>query len=240
MKKTISKQKRILCNLLLILAALLLMEFLTSNYLKIPVLQFRREERGNLLGPSRILGTEEIRHRPYDHMIIADDGDGVILWLWGEDLDRTQLVYREKYTDPLLLAAPGNMSFGFESEIHAPIVLFDRKPKAARAEIEFTVDIDYNGKEYITTYVLESERTAQGYFLFTLDLEASGALGLGGEGAAVSRFVNISANRETYPDYCYPVQVRFYDILGNLIGEETTEVRSAAAVWLEKTGLSLE
>ena len=234
MKKTVSKQKRILCNLLLILLALLLMEFLTSNYLKIPVLQFRREERGNLLGPSRILGIEEIHHRPYEQMIIADDGDGVILWLWGEDLDRRQLIYREKYTDPLLLAAPGNMSFGIETEIHAPIVLFDREPKAARAEIEFTVDINYNGKDYITTYVLESERTAQGYFLFTLDLEGSGALGLGGEGAAVSRFVNISANWETYPKYHYPVQVRFYDILGNPIGEETIEIRTAAALWLEE------
>lgn len=234
MKKSISKQKRIVCNLLLILVALLLIEFLTSNFLKIPVLQFRREERGNLLGPSRILGIEEIRHRPYDHMIIADDGDGVILWLWGEDLDRSQLIYREKYTDPMLLAAPGNMSFGIETEIHAPIVLFDDEPKAARAEIEFTVDINYNGKEYITTYVLESERTAQGYFLFTLDMEASGALGLGGEGAAFSRFVNISANWETYPKYHYPVQVRFYDILGNLIGEETIEIRPAAALWLEE------
>lgn len=240
MKKTVSKKKRILCNLLLILTALWLTDFLTGNFLKIPELHFRREERGNLLGPSKILGTEEIDHGPFQKMTVADDGDGVILWLWGEDLDRTQLVYREKYTDPLLLAAPGILSYGFEYEIHVPFVLFDSVQRAARAEIEFTVEIGYNGKDYVDSYILESQRTAQGYFLFTLDLEGSAATGLGGRGEAVGRLVNVSANGESYPRYRYPVQVRFYDILGNLIGEETIEVRPSPAVWLEEQGLPLE
>ena len=234
MKKTVSKKKRILCNLFLILIALWVMDFFTGNFLKLPVPHFRREERGNLLGPSRILGTEEIDHGPFQNLIVADDGDGVILWLWGEDLDRTQLIYREKYTDPLLLAAPGSGSYGFDDEIHVPIVLFDSVQRAARAEIEFTVAIGYNGKEYVDSYILESQRTAQGYFLFTLELETGSALGLGGKGEAVARLVNVSANWEEYPKYYYPVQVRFYDLLGNLIGEETIVVRPASALWLEE------
>ena len=138
MKKTVSKKKRILCNLLALIFVLWLMDFLTGNFFLLPKLQFRREERGNLLGPSEILGTEEIDHGPFQNMIVADDGDGAILWLWGEDLDRTQLVYREKYTDPLLLAAPGSGSYGFDDEIHVPFVLFDSEPRAARAEIFFS------------------------------------------------------------------------------------------------------
>ena len=240
MKKTVSKQKRIACNVLLVVLLLLVMNFLTGNLFVWPEYQFRMEEHGNLLGPSKILGTEQINHGSFQNMIVADDGNGVILWLWGEDLDRTQLIYREKYSDPLLMAAPGDWNFGMFDEIHVPMVLFDSEPRAARAEIEFTVAINYNGREYEDSYTLESQRTAQGYFLFTMDMETSSAMGLGGPGAAFGRLVDVSANREKYPQYCYPIQVRFYDLLGNRIGEQTIEVRPASANWLEEQGLPLE
>ena len=237
MKKTISKQKRIACNAALIVLILWALDFFTGSAFLWPEYQFRREERGNLLGPSEILGTEQVAHDCYNTLIVADAGEGVILWLSGEDIDRTQLIYREKYTDPLLVAAPGSLGYSFADEIHVPLVLFDSEPRAAQAEIRFTVDIVHDGEEFEKGYVLTSERTARGYFLFTLDAVAQGTQGLGAEGAAVSRFVNISANRETYPKYRYPVQVRFYDILGNLIGEETVDIRSAASIWLEENDL---
>lgn len=238
MKKTVSKKKRILCNLLMLLIALLLMDFLTGSVFLFPELQFRREERGHLLGPSTILGMEEIDHGPFRNMIIADDGDGVILWLWGEDLDRTQLKYREKYSDPMLMAAPGSLGYHFEDEIHVPIVLFDNEPRAARAEITFTVDIVSDDEEFVKTYLLEAQRTAQGYFLFTLDAVAKGAIGVGAEGSAVQWFVGVSSDTTSNNvEQIYPVQVRFYDILDHLIGEDTIEVRSMASLWLEEQNL---
>lgn len=239
MKHTPSKKTRIFRNLLILILLIGLMDFLIADAFLIPENQFRREERGNLLGPSTILGKEEIDHSYCHGMIVADAGDGVILWIYGKDIGSTFFTYREKYEENMIVAVPG--SFGFmvvEDELHLPIVLFDNVPKAARAELYFTLHVTYNEEEFEKSYHLEAERTAQGYFHFTLEAEADNERGdLGAEGAAINRLAYISTSESDYIDISIPVEIRFYDLTGQLIETDTVYVRSAAAIYAEENGV---
>ena len=214
------------------------MDFLNADFFLIPEIQFRREERGNLVGPSAILGREEIDLGPFQGMIIAQTDEIVILWLYGEDIGRTQYICRNKYDDNILIAPPGTGGFVFlTDELHLPMVLFDSVPKAARAEIVFTLREMYDEKDFEKTYLLEAQRSRQGYFLFTLDAEGQWP-GLGAEGAALNTLTNISSNQDTYISRSVPVEIRFYDITGALIESDTITIVSEAALYLEESGVS--
>ena len=240
MKKTLTKQQRIFKNILLLAFFIGLMDFLSADVFLIPENQFRREERGNLVGPSTILGKEEIDHSYCQGMIVANTSDGVILWLYGKEIGTTFFTYREKYEENMIVAGPG--SFGFmavEDELHLPIVLFDNVPKAARAELDFTLNVNHNGDDFEKSYHLEAERTAQGYFHFTLDAKSESEWGdLGAEGAALNWFAYISTGESKYVDASIPVDIHFYDITGQLIETDTVFVRSPAALYREESGVT--
>lgn len=234
MNRSASKKLRLLQNLLILILLVGLMDFLTADFFLIPEHQFRREERGNLVGPSTILGKEEIDLGPFHGMILAETRETVILWLYGEDIGRTQFICRNKYDNNMLIAPPGTGGFSLVSdEIHLPIVLFDNTPKAIRAEIEFTLREMWDGQDFEKTYCLESQRDLDGYFLFTLDAEGQWP-GLGAEGAALNTLTNISSNRDTYIARSIPVEIRFYDVNGELITTDTVAIVSEATLYLEE------
>lgn len=238
MNQTSSKKLRILRNLLTLTLLIYFMDFLIADFFLIPENQFRREERGNLVGPSTILGQEEIDLGPFQGMIIAETDEIVILWLYGEDIGRTQFICRNKYDENILIAPPGNGGFVFLTDkLHLPIVLFDNVPRAARVEISFTLKELIDEKEFEKTYLLEAQRSRQGYFLFTLEAEAQWP-GLGAEGAALNTLTNISSNRDTYVHRSIPVDIRFYDIAGTLIETDTVTIVSEALLYLEESGVN--
>lgn len=215
-----------------------MMDFLIADFFLIPEHQFRREERGNLVGPSTILGKEEIDLGPFQRMIIAETEKTVILWLYGEDIGRTQFICRNKYDDNMLIAPPGTGGYSLvTTEIHLPIVLFDSTPRAARAEIEFTLKEIWDGQDFEKTYQLEAQRNPNGYFLFTLDAVGQWP-SLGAEGAALNTLTNISSNRDTYVSRSIPVKIRFYDTAGTLIASDTVTIVSEAALYLEESGVN--
>lgn len=235
MKRKLTKKQRLLRNLLLLVLMAGVMDFLIADAFLIPENQFRREERGNMVGPSAILGKEEIDLGPFQGMILGETSDGVILWLYGEDIGRTQFIYREKYSENMLVAPPGSGGFVFlTDELHLPIVLFDCVPKATRAEIDFTLEEMYDEQDFKKAYHLEADRNAQGYFLFTLDAKGQWP-GLGAEGVALTTLANISANTDTYVQRSIPVEIRFYDMTGALIKTDTVTLRSGASIYLEES-----
>lgn len=235
MKQSASKKLRLLRNLLILILLLGLMDFLTADFFLIPEHQFRREERGNLVGPSTILGKEQIELGPFQGMIVAETGQTVILWLYGEDIGRTQFICRNKYDDNMLIAPPGTGGFSLViDEIHLPIVLIDNTPRAVRAEIVFTLREIWDGQDFEKAYHLEAQRDQHGYFLFTLDAEGQWP-GLGAEGAALNTLTNISSNRDTYISRSIPVEIRFYDITGELIVTDTVAIVSEAALYMEES-----
>ena len=235
MKRTLTRKQRIVRNLLILLLIAGVMDFLIADAFLIPEKQFRREERGNMVGPSTILGQEEIDLGPFQGMILGETEEGVILWLYGEDIGRTQFIYREKYSEHKLVAPPGPGGFVFlTDELHLPIVLFDNVPRASRAEIEFTLEEMYDDQDFKKAYHLEADRNVQGYFLFTLDAEGQWP-GLGAEGVALTTLANISSNTDTYVQRSIPVEIRFYDITGALIKTDMVTLRSGASIHLEES-----
>jgi len=237
MKMTLTKKQRLFRNLLILVLMIGLMDFLISDAFLFPELQFRKEERGHLVGPSAILGQEEIDLGPFQHMIVAETEECVTLWLYGEDIGRTQFICRDKYDENMLIAPPGVGGFVFLTDkLHLPIVLFDHVPKAARAEISFTLQELYDEKDFEKSYLLEAQRSARGYFLFTLEAEGQWP-GLGAEGIALTTLANISSNRDTYVSRSIPVEIRFYDITGTLIETDTITIVSEATLYLEESGV---
>lgn len=226
MKRTPSKKLRILRNILLMVPLIGLLNFLMSDAFLSPENAFRREERGRLLGSSTILGREEIDYADYQGMILADAGDGVILWVYGVDISRNDFIYREKYTENVILAVPA--PYGFlqtTNEVHLPIVLFDSVPKAVRAELYFQLSTTLDEEEFEKDYFLEAERSAPGYFHFSLDAESESELdGLGVEGHAIHRFTYLSTGNRSYAPLTVPVEIRFYDVTGKLIETDTVYV----------------
>lgn len=237
MKRTPSKKLRILRNFLIIILLFGLLDFLSAGFFLIPENQFRREERGNLVGPSTILGKEQIELGPFQGMIVAETQETVILWLYGEDIGRTQFICRNKYDDNMLIAPPGTGGFVFlTDELHLPIVLLDSTPRAARAEIEFTLKECFDGADFEKSYHLEAQRSQQGYFLFTLDAKGQWP-GLGAEGTALNTLTNISSNRDTYISRSIPIEIRFYDLTGELIETDRITIVSEAVLFLEESGV---
>lgn len=240
MKRKPSKKIRIFLNLLLIALLLGLLEFLMPHFFLIPEVQFRRLERRNLVGPSTILGKESIDHSYCDEMYVAETEDGVILWLYGRKTVNSFFLYREKYAENMILAPRG--SYGFmvvEDTLHLPIVLFDETPRAARAEIAFTLNVIYNGEEFEKSYRLEADRTAYGYFRFTLEAQAENEWeDLGAEAAALLRFCGISTSEDKHATTAIPVEITFYDVTGKLIETDTVFVRSDATITLEESGVT--
>lgn len=231
MKRKMNRKVRIALNLLLIPVLAAVCYVLDGCPPLTPEMAFRRAEQAHLVGPGEILGTEEIGYDCYDRLIIADAGDGVILYLYGTQSDRTCLGYREKEASSTLMTAPDTPGYlGRANEVQLPIVLFDHAPRAGRAEIEFTLTANYNGENFEKTYLLEADRTNPGYFLFTLDARAESAWGLEAEGAALHTFVLISANLEKFPETTIPATVRYYDSSGALLSEELIRVHTEAAI----------
>lgn len=219
MKKTSSRKMQVLRNILLLILLIVAIGYFSGLPIPIPELQFRREERAHLVGPGDILGIEDIDFSHYKTMIVAETGQGVILWVSAPEINRSDLLYQEKNGEHLLLAAPGSLGFmTVPDEVHLPLILFDRQPRAARAEIQFTLREGIDGETFEKTYCLSADRKTSGYFLFTLHTDESFTYQ---EGLALQIFANIASHREHRQGYSIPVQLQFYDGRNQLIAGET-------------------
>lgn len=206
-------------NLLLALLLILAVGFFSGLPVPFPELQFRLEERARLVGPGEILAMEEIDFSYYKTMIVAETEEGVILWVSAPEIDRSDLVYQEKNGENILLAAPGTGGFmTVADEVHLPLVLFDQIPRAIRSEMQFTLREEINGEIFEKTYCLSADRSASGFFLFTLNTDDTYT---NQEALTLQIFANIASDQEHRQNYNVPVQIRFYDGRDRLIGEET-------------------
>lgn len=225
MKRTVSKQTRVLLNLLLIAMALTAAGFFSGLPSPLLRLQYRAEERANLIGPGEILGIEDADFSMWDHMIVAQTDEGAILWVSSRDHNASTLAYRETGEGTILMAAPGALGSG--ETVSLPLVLFNDQPRARWAELRFTLWSDLNGEHFEKSYTLTSQRHAQSYFLFRLDADIVEPRMMDAELAAIQTFANISAGLEKDRDYAVAVQVTYFDASGDTIGEESMIISSA-------------
>lgn len=201
--------------------------------------QYRRAEKANLVGPAEILGTVELKdaYSVYDRLLLADDGEGVIMYLYrADDISNHRLVYREKMGEVTVPAAPSNDVFWWgRKEIEVPVLVFDSCPAAVRAELELELGCEFNGEEFQKTYSLESYREKQGYFLFSI--RASASYELGAEGCALSTLAQVSGHDfASYVETAIPATVRLYDEAGAKVYEKSLYIRSVAGEAHEARG----
>lgn len=191
---------------------------------------FRRAEKAELVGPSEILAHIRPDGTPYNHLILADDGDGVILYAYDRwDPAATELLYIEKAGDLTIAAAPDDTFYPKENRAVIPIVLFHEGTRAVRAELELTLTADYEGETHQKTYQLQSEQTFDGCFLFSIEVHSQ--MPLGAEGQLLFTLQTVTGNSMADTrDTVIPATVRLYDQDDDLIREETIQIRSAAAL----------
>ncbi len=228
----IPRKLRAITNLVLITAfAMALYVFIDSPAFSEEV-QYRREERANHVGPAQILDMLPLdSFYRYEKVLLADDGDGVILYQYDEN--RGDLTYRKKTGDITVLALPGD-SFSTsewqrQKSAEHPIFVFDDYPDAVRAELNITLSCEYNSENFQKAYTLEARRQSPGYFLFTLCV--SNPNGLGAEGEALYQLSHISSDVAygRFFDVAFPATVRLYDETDALVCERSVTIRTIAA-----------
>ena len=161
--KRIPRKVKIAGNILLCLLMALWIYLLTGSPAGATA-HYRRAERANLVGPGEILAVLDAPELGYENLVLAEDGDAVMLFVRDEeDSRRTQLVYRERSQGLSILSAPPG-GRNQETFRQIPIFLFDGYDDARKAELTLFLP---DGTE--SSPVLYAAREADGYFLFRLD-----------------------------------------------------------------------
>ena len=186
---------------------------------------YRRAERRNLVGPGKILGIEELDCMWDDTIVIAETGEGVILFTKKRDANNpvNTLVYRERESDVLVCGTPQWLSSIFPPEgDDLTLVVFDDYPEAVRAELDIELywQDAQTEKEYRYAYSLAGERKNAGYFRLDLDYQWKEEHGLTEhpENKTLRQFA-IRSQDSSYraPKGEYPATVRFYGEDGTLL-----------------------
>ena len=135
--------------------------------------RYRLAERANLVGPAQILDIQDIplsKSYAYNRIVIADDGDGIILYVWNTELKRYDtLLYRKKVGDVTVYPAQINRTMydlSGSQELVLPVYAFDNCPEAVHAELNLTLNYGLNRKDYTFQYALEAKREKEGFFSF--------------------------------------------------------------------------
>lgn len=193
---------------------------------------YRRAEKGNLVGPAKILDIIEVDMSGYNHLLLADDGDGVILYTYLISSNKVssesgQLVYREKTGGVTVVPAPAyGLTFtGISATL--PVIVFDEYPDAVRAELDISLyEIDTGSDAPVMLdFSLTSSREADGYFRF--DVSYFGEDYRGKEVQMINDLGYTSAygNRLSY---AYPAKVRLYNAQNVMLYEQSLVIRTRA------------
>ena len=214
--------------------------------------KFRRMEKAELVGPSRIVASFEQPAVGYDHLILAETADAVILFQSSSNpWDQGRLTYREK-TGPVTILTVPKMGYGLYDQevIDLPVFVFHDYHNAVRAELDlefgegmsFYTDVNWSYDDYsaTTTYEktwhLESDQPQDGFFRFDIHAEPEGELLTDdyyekwqpstSEGQALEVFSHMMEDGDSYIYASIPAAVRFYGASGDLIAEEQLTIRS--------------
>ena len=217
-----------------------------------PTQAFRRVEKSNLTGPAEIIEIIDLPNGLDDHVLVADDGDGVVLFHYN-DFDfrwENYFLYREKSEGITVLPVPNHTLFGSELYVlDMPILVFHNHPEAIWAELELVIDEGMGVPEtkweeggevhteyFEKTYRMEAANYIDGYFRFNLHTESEDwyvdeygqhrGTPLGNEGWALQTLCRMMCEFRSYLQEYATATVRLYDVENNLITEETIIIRS--------------
>ena len=185
---------------------------------------YRAMERAHLVGPGRILGIETVDFSYYDHLLIAEDEEGVILYAYDSQVwyRSEQMSYRTKTGDVMVLAGPvltGSLDRHWDFEL--PVVVFGAPAEAVRARVEIAMP----GRE--DSYVVECLQNNEGYLFGTISYE--GHENGQEEVDLLQQLADISSSQSASGDMTViPIRVWLYDESDMLLAEENIELYSVA------------
>lgn len=215
-----STKTRCLCWLALLAALIPLTLLASGTPVRDPEGQFRQWEEASFLGPTEILATIDTGDHNAPKAILAADESSVITYSYGGSYAWLNQTDR---TGPFSLLSPVDFYFSrWESaeELTLPVVLFDRHPKAVRAELELTLEIQEEDGAVFRCHRMEAVRDRSGYFRFDLQFDASPRSEA--EGSAMQLlWACLYDTGFIRSDRTFPATARFYDASGGLIAEES-------------------
>lgn len=227
--KQSSKKLRFLIYILVIVMLIIAIYTFVSAPSFTSEILYRRYEKANLVGPAEILGIIEPDFTVYDRFLLADTGDGVVIFAEClETQEAPEFIYRDKTGPVTVLAAPDPSPLNPEaSGKRMMLFAFDSSPDAVSARLELALAAQVDGAPFEKTYVLEAERQIPGVFCF--ELYTLSRFSLGAEAHALQILTLVSGYcGSNYYGIEFPATVSFYDAQGNLLAQESTVVSSPA------------
>ncbi len=219
----IPRKTQVALNLLLILIfGLLLYVFLGAPAFNLEH-AFRRMEKRHMVGPSQILGVEQLETTYADQLVIARTENGVILYADEHVMGYHGFSYREKEQNVMVCVTPV-----FLSSIRPPygddltVIIFDDYPEAVRAELELETfwEDSLTGKQYHYQYALSGTRKNPGYIRLDYDIQWRDYENVFDhpENEAMGELVSYAVNGHVWaPAGEFPATVRLYDANDQLI-----------------------
>ena len=250
----IPRKWRVCGNLLTIVFLVFFLYVLLECPAFTPELKFRRMEKAELVGPSQILTSMDQEAIGYDHLILAETAEAVILFQSSDNpWDQGRLTYREKTAPVTVMTVPGLYFWHpYEDPIDLPVFVFHDEPSAVRAELELEfgdgmkwyTEVNWQHGDtttttnYNKTWHLESDQELGGVFCFHIHAEPEVekiyeypsyyTRPLTSEGTALEVFSRMMDEGDSCIYAAIPAVVRLYDAEDTLLVEEELTIRSVA------------
>lgn len=223
------RKLRVALHILLILIAILLFYYSSGCPPLNTEMAFRQAERAQLLGPSQIVGYEDLSYWfGYDKAIVAQSEYGYSLFEYHVADDDSifgsgSLTYHPKGEQITLFTSDKMHPHVYMDDLYMPVFLFCENPNAVTAELDlYTHDIFYTGEILECTYSAQAQRSQGSYFLFKVDV--SGTVDL-----SSITFLQYSLNDISggYYSLSGSATVRLYDADGALLETHVLELTTA-------------
>lgn len=226
----IPRKTQVFINLGLILVLPFVIYLLLSSPVSNVEAAFRRAEKANLVGPSKILGIETVDGMWGDTYVIGDNGDSAILYLCNRPTaggfhysSAYNLIYRPKMGSVSVYGLH-RFAFGLLDDTY-PLIVMDDYPEAVRAELE--LDLCWQDSETLApfrkAYSLSAVREQPGYFRMDIVLDSSRDDQL--EREAIEQLSGWIADPPTYlAEASCLADVRLYNEADELICQQTVDL----------------
>lgn len=127
---------------------------------------FRRKEKQNLVGPAEIVEVLDFEDNRYDHLLIGRSEYGYTFFEWNDrDPDDGLLTYQPKAKGAALFCTEYSYQDIYYGQGWLPIFAFVDTPAAYTAKLTLAISTKHGE----SAYLLEAQRSQQGYFLFRWD-----------------------------------------------------------------------
>ena len=233
-RKQISRKLRFFLDALLTLILLLAVFTAVSSTMTYREdTRFRRAEKADLAGPSKIIDridvAEEWTNVGYDRMLIGDDGEEILFYVYGRASAGSGVLRRREKTDGILLTPLYNVSEISSSvrrrEAILPLFLFADDSQAVRAEVEIRLSDTYKlDLTQVRGKTGAGEDFRENFFLFQIPMPVS-------RGSTQAMLLqDLADTNQDYPGSAeFPAVIRLYDSGGNLLETRDYTIRSHTA-----------